>query len=417
MHKPVIWLINPYAVPPEYPASTRHYELAKELDKHGFSVVVWACCFIHVIKEYVDHRAKGCFSFYCEKLPFATWNWLWSTSYKKNDKYRIISMIVFSAHLLVKGLFCSPKPDVIIGSSPHMFGALSCMLLAKLRGSKFIFEVRDLWPDTLFDMKPHTSKITKKVFLRLESILYKYADAIVPLTPGIEQRLILDKHVNKEKVQLVPNGIAIDTFRETNLEEINEFKKLLNLEEKIVVTYAGAHGQANALDTIVTCAEMLKNEKKIIFLLAGDGQERPKLVNIVEEKMLQNIKLLGPLCKQRLGVLLEVSDICLLTLKDINVFKTALPNKIFDYMFFNKPIIAAVNGDVAEFITNNNLGYSVEPENPEALARKIKEIVMEGKFHQKGTRGKEFVLKRFTRESTAASLVKCINKLIYKVKE
>ncbi|GAB6179355.1 hypothetical protein JCM14036_06740 [Desulfotomaculum defluvii] len=291
------------------------------------------------------------------------------------------------------------------------------MLLAKLRGSKFIFEVRDLWPDTLFDMKPHTSKITKKVFLRLESILYKYADAIVPLTPGIEQRLILDKHVNKEKVQLVPNGIAIDTFRETNLEEINEFKKLLNLEEKIVVTYAGAHGQANALDTIVTCAEMLKNEKKIIFLLAGDGQERPKLVNIVEEKMLQNIKLLGPLCKQRLGVLLEVSDICLLTLKDINVFKTALPNKIFDYMFFNKPIIAAVNGDVAEFITNNNLGYSVEPENPEALARKIKEIVMEGKFHQKGTRGKEFVLKRFTRESTAASLVKCINKLIYKVKE
>ncbi|AQS60346.1 glycosyltransferase family 4 protein [Desulforamulus ferrireducens] len=413
MHKPVVWLINHYNVPPEYPASTRHYELAKELDAMGFSVVVWACSFVHVIKKYVVPEARKTFSLHIEQLPFAQWYWLWSSSYKLNNKYRIINMLLFSLHLFIRGLFVPKKPDIIIASSPHMFCPLAGLLLAKIRNTKYVLEVRDLWPDTLFDMKPGTGRITRAALLWMEKTLYRNSDVILGLTPGITRRLVEYKNVPAEKVSMIPNGIAQDTYPEVSQEEVETLKQSLGITNKFVIIYAGAHGPANALEQVIECAEIIKEYKDIVFLLVGDGQEREKLIFEVKRRKLENVLLIGPVHRKKLGTYIKSADLCLITLKDIPIFKTALPNKIFDYAYFNKPVLASVGGDLAQFITENKLGLSIEPENPKAMANKIILLYKEKSLLKKYCKdGYKLVINSFSRTKTARDLAQLLRKLI-----
>lgn len=366
--KGTVWFIHPYSVPPEYPASTRHYCLGTELAARGWKVCIWQSAFIHPLKRY----HKGC----SEKILFKEERerinlyWLWGPPYKFNNWRRSLNMLAWSL-LIIPVSFFQKKPDMIIGSSPHIFGALAGFIVSKIFRIPFIFEVRDLWPDTLYDMGAISSGPVAGLLYKLEQRLYQDSGKIIALTEGIRKKII-NKGVDSSKIAFIPNGIDLDSITCNKLlSQYKEVRKTLNIENKFVCVYTGAHGPANALDVLIDVASILKNERDIIFLLIGEGQEKPHLVCRVKQSGLNNVIFHDPVSHSEIGSFIKESDLCILTLKDIPVFDTALPNKLFDYMYENKPILCALRGETAILVEKEDLGIVVSPENPEEMAKAI----------------------------------------------
>jgi glycosyltransferase involved in cell wall biosynthesis len=366
--KGTVWFIHPYSVPPEYPASTRHYCLGIELAARGWKVCIWQSAFIHPLKRYYKDCSKSLL--FKEEREDINLYWLWGPPYKFNNWRRSLNMLVWSL-LIIPVSFFQKKPALIIGSSPHIFGALAGFIVSKIFKIPFIFEVRDLWPDTLYDMGALKPGLVSRLLYQLEKWLYQGSAKIITLTEGIREKII-NKGVGPSKVAFIPNGIHLDSINCDKIPaQYKEIRKYLNLEGKFVCIYTGAHGPANALDVLVDVASILKKEKDIVFLLVGEGQEKPHLVKRVKQSGLTNVIFHDPVSHSEIGAFIREADLCILTLKDVPVFDTALPNKLFDYMFENKPILCALRGETASLVEKEALGVVIPPGNPEEMARTV----------------------------------------------
>ena len=192
----------------------------------------------------------------------------------------------------------------------------------------------------------------------------------------------------------------------------------LGLTDKFLVMYAGAHGPANALDTIIRSAEMVSTLDAghstsgalfaaVVFVFVGDGPCKGELRRMVGEKDLKNVKMLPAVPKSSIPDLLSAADALVITLRSVDLFSYAVsPNKLFEYMASGKPILCAVNGEVAGLVTRAKAGIVVEPENPEALAQAILALVKDsGKCSACGVNGRTFVEENFSRSHIAEELV------------
>lgn len=365
-----VWFIHPYSVPPEYPASTRHYYLGIELAKRGWVVSIWQSAFVHPLKRY----HPGCEKKLIKKEQRVRLQlfWLWGPPYQTNNWRRSLNMFLWS-FLIIPVSLTQKKPRLIMGSSPHIFGALAGFVVSKIFRIPYVFEVRDLWPDTLSDMGALSSGPVSKLLYKLEKWLYKGSDKIIVLTEGIRKRII-NKGVAPSKIAFIPNGIHINTTgANSELPDKNKeaVRKKIGLEGKFVCIYTGAHGPANALNAIIDTAFLLKGELDIVFLLIGEGQEKFRLVEKAKQYGLNNVIFHEPVPRSEIGAYIQLSDLCLLTLRDVPVFNTALPNKLFDYMYENKPIICGLRGETASLVKKEELGVVVSPENPVEMAEAI----------------------------------------------
>ncbi|MZP29499.1 glycosyltransferase [Heliobacterium undosum] len=409
---PRVWMINPYAVTPEYPASGRHYEFAEELSRNGWHVTVWAMSFIHVIKQFHRPGCERVFSQHSEGADDCRWHWLWTPRYSQNGLSRLLNMLVFSIHFLVRGLFSTEKPDIVIGSSPHLPGAMASAMVARVRRARFVFEVRDLWPDTLVDMAPNTPRWLVNLLYRAEAWLYRQADSIIALTPGIAER-IKDKGPWADKLVMIPNGVSQSTFRVFGKVEVEELRGHLDVGESFVIMYSGAHGPANALDVVVEAARLVQAKGcPVRFVLVGEGQERAHLMAKAQQSGLTNILFTGPVERSELGKYLAVADAYLLTLRNIPTFATALPNKLFDYLYFGKPIVAAVPGYTANLIESESLGLAVPPDDPEALAKAIEGLWKERELFTSLPERANKVSNSYSRERAVKKLVEMLHSLL-----
>ncbi|OPX81452.1 MAG: 2-deoxystreptamine glucosyltransferase [Pelotomaculum sp. PtaB.Bin013] len=396
-----IWFIHPYSVPPEYPASTRHYYLGAELAKRGWKICIWQSAFIHPLKRY--HPGTSAKLLVKEQRDGLQLNWLWGPPYKTNNWRRSLNMFVWPFLILLLSFF-QKKPRLIVGSSPHIFGALAGLFVSKIFRIPFIFEVRDLWPDTLNDMGALRSGPVSKLLYRLEKWLYDGSGKIVALTEGIKQRIV-EKGVAPSKIAFIPNGIYLNVARRAELPgEYEEVRKNLSLENKFICVYTGAHGPANALDVIIDAALLLKDERDIVFLLVGEGQEKPRLMEKVKHSGLKNVIFHEPVPRSEIGAFIQASDLCILTLKDVPVFDTALPNKLFDYMYENKPILCALRGETVNLIKRNNLGVVVSPGNPGETAEVILQLKNNpGLLSSYGGKGRFIIEKEYCFEMLAGN--------------
>lgn len=391
--KPEVWMIHPYGITPEYPASTRTYEFARELANRGYNVTCWFSSFIHPLKQY----REGCRGrlMLLEKIDNFMIRWIWTSPYRSNDSRRSLNMVSFFLVMLFKGLL-TKSPDVIIGSSPHPFGALAGALLSRIKGSKFILEVRDLWPDSLVDMQGVPPGPVVRLLYIIERYLYKVSDHIIVLTEGIKTGL-LNKGISPDKISFLPNGVALHQDKRQPTVRIS--KKDLGLEGKFVCMYAGAVAPANALETVVLAAEKLSGYQDIAFVIIGEGQEKAGLEKLVLDRGLKNIRFLGAVPKKDINSYLEQADVFILTLKKARVFEGALPNKIFDYLYNNRPVICAVDGEVRKFVEDNGTGVFVPPEDSDAMACRILELFNDNTLVERlSQNGRRTVTGKFARE-------------------
>ncbi|QYY42542.1 glycosyltransferase family 4 protein [Aneurinibacillus thermoaerophilus] len=411
--KESIWIINQYSTTPEYPASSRHYELAKYLSKY-FRVLLWGCNFVHHNKKY---RFSPWVISKQEKVENFIFQWVGAIPYKDNGFSRMINMLLFAMTLFLVGVCKKERPTSIIGSSPTLFVAFAAMLLAKWKKAHFILEVRDLWPESLIEIGSKNNKnLVVKILAWMERVLYRNAEKIIVLTKGIEQRL-KEKGITRDKIFFLPNGIDLKTVSfSINESKKESLRKQMGIQEDdVVFMYAGAHGPANDLAQVILAAEQLRAEKHIKFVFIGEGVEKQKLINLSKKLELDShIIFLPAVSKSKINDYLSCADVFIICLKDIPLFEGALPNKLFDYLLHNKPIITTVKGEIKAFLEKFDIGLygNIKEDNEYQLSEVCKKIAS-NKMNRNGKsiNGVEIVEKYYNRERQAEQLANVIKEL------
>jgi UDP-N-acetylglucosamine:LPS N-acetylglucosamine transferase len=405
-----IWIINHYALTPKDAGGNRHFQFARQLIQRGHEVIIIASNYNHFSQRYIDSSIKIGEIDITYDVPFM---WIPTPSYSGNTIARFWNMFVFSLQLhrkkFIKKLF---KPDVIIGSTPHIFSAFSAYYLSRRYKVPFILEVRDIWPDSLVDLGRFTKNHPLiKGMKHIEKYLYKKADKIISLLPMVEKYLS-SFDINVNKVINIPN--AIDTH---HIPENILLKNTDTVNKKFTVMYAGAHGLANDLETILAAANILQKKElknNIQIYLVGAGPDKNRLQSIAEKEKLHMVKFIDAVPKREIYHVLEQADAYLMLLKYSPIFRWGIsPNKLFDYLMMAKPIIFGVESPFNP-IKEYNAGISIPSSHPESLASAIYDlsVLPKKELYEMGQRGREFVLKNHNVLHLTNLLEDCIKQAV-----
>ncbi len=340
---------------------TRHYDFAKVLTKRGHKVTVIASSFHY--SKYKEMRTYGDKEYLQESYNGVDLVWIKTPPYFGNGASRVKSMLSYTYRVMkyIPALRLE-KPDIIIGSSVHLFAVWAAYRLSKRCHTPFVMEVRDLWPQTLIDMG--ISKWHPFILLLgwLERYLYRKADTIITTLPYAHNYIA--NYVPREKITWISNGIDLSTIPYIPKEK----------RDTLTVTYTGSIGVANNMELLIEAAQKLRAHTNIIFRIIGDGAEKERLKNLVAHHSLSNISIEASVPKTEVAQILIQSDVLFLSLKDSPLYKYGISlNKLFDYMAAGRVIIFA--GDAQNNpIKDADAGFTIKPDDSGLLAKTILEI-------------------------------------------
>ena len=328
-----------------------------------------------------------------------------SESYNVNFLGRLWGYFSFVFSSIWGGLFKIKGPfDVILVTSPPLFVGITAWVLSIFRRTPFVFEVRDLWPESAIDTGVLTNKPIIRFAFWFEKFIYRKARLINVLTPAFRQNLIEKKGIPPEKIIFIPNA-ADFSLSENLLQTFNaeQFRREKNWADKFVVTYVGAHGVANHLIQIIETAELLRDEKRAHFVCIGTGMEKESLKKETERRGLTNIEWIDPVPKAEVFKYILASDAGMSVLKKVDTFKTVYSNKTFDYMACKKPIFMLIDGVSRELVEAAECGVYVEPENPEVFEKALRNFLSfpKNRIEDLGNAGYEFARSKFDRLALA----------------
>ena len=321
---------------------------------------------------------------------------------------RIFSFISFTITSLFVGLFMN-KPDIVIATSPQLFVGISGLFIAKLKKIPFVFEIRDIWPQSAVELKMIRSHLVIRLMEKLERFLYYKADRVVVVVKNFTEQLA-KKHVNKEKIVFVPNGIDKTRFEnKTNKEIIGRY---FDRKNKFVIGYFGTMGLAHGLDIVVKAAEHYR-KTNVFFVLVGDGAEKEKIKRHAAARKIENLLVLEKIPAGEIPYAINEIDAGLIHLKKLPIFTEALPSKMFEYMAMGKPLLAGVSGSAKELLETNNAGVVFQPENLQEFINAIEKLRNSNEFCRKmGENGKKMVESEFDREILSQKYAKMMSVLI-----
>ena len=391
-------LIHQAFVSPKEAGGTRHFEFAQRWLRRGDRFTIVASTLSYLSGENVgttgglvgreSHDGLDVIRTYT--MPTLHKSFVW----------RVGSFLSFTASSIV-GALRAQDVDVVMGTSPPIFQAASAWAVAKLMNKPFLLEVRDLWPDFAVDMGVLTNPALIDAAQKLEAFLYSEADHIIVNSPAYQRILVDDKGVPSTKVSLIPNGVDPDMFDPQH--DGSAFRKELGVDDDtFVVTYAGALGMANDIPTILRAADRLRDDKKVLFALVGDGKERVNLEAQTQRMQLDNVVFTGSKKKDEMKTVLAGSDACVACLQDIPLFKTTYPNKVFDYMAAARPTLLGIDGVIREVVDNADGGVAFPPGDDEGLADAVLALRASPKRAKTmGERARAYVEQHFNRHHQA----------------
>jgi len=385
------------------PGGTRHYELGKRLVEQGqaFTVVASDVSYqtgkrlVPRIQLVTESNEDG-----IRILRAYTYSAL-----HKSYLSRVISFLTFMATSVLVGIRAG-RPDVVMGTTPPIFQAVSAWLLAVLHRRPFLLEVRDLWPEFAIDIGLLKNRALIRIARWLEGFLYERADCLLVNSPAYRDYMI-EKGITPTKIRLIPNGVDPDMFHIAACGK--PIRDRYHLGEKFVATYAGAIGMANDIDVILKAAEILIPRNDIQILIVGDGKERSRLEAEANRLGLRNVTFTGPYPKSQMADVLAASDACIAILRNIKMFTTTYPNKVFDYMAAGRPTVLAIDGVIREVIERANGGIFVRPGDPQGLADALKQLADNRRSAKTmGQNAREYVVKHFNRAEHARHFAELI---------
>lgn len=280
------------------------------------------------------------------------------------------------------------RPDVIIGTSPQIFVAVAAWWLARRKRARFVFEVRDIWPEEIQAVGALNNRFALRVLEALEVFLYRRADRIVAVAQGTVDTLVA-RGVPREKLVLVPNGVDLGGWAASDRQGA---RARLGVDGEFVVSYIGTHGMAHRLETILDAAEQLSNLPHLRILMVGDGAERRRLEIRAHARALKNVEFVGEVSRDRVRDYYSASDVCLVPLRRAGLFTRNIPSKVYEIMASGRPMIIGTEGESRALIDDAGCGVAVEPENAKAVAEAI--LALHGRPEwaaQLGASGRRYV--------------------------
>lgn len=283
---------------------------------------------------------------------------------------RVIDYVSFMLSAFIASLFVR-RVDVVIGTSPQFFTACAAHMVGWVKRRPWIFELRDIWPESIRAVSAMRHGRLLDMLERLELYLYRKAAAVVSVTNAFKSNLIA-RGIDGAKIHVVTNGVDISRFRP--MPKDGELVERLGLGDRFVAGYIGTHGLAHHLDTIIETAALLDKAphgEHIRILMLGDGADRARLKSLAEAQELSNILFLESVSKDQVVRYWSLLDASIVHLKRDDLFKTVIPSKIFECMGMGIPILHGVEGESAGIVRDEGVGISFQPENAANLAEKL----------------------------------------------
>lgn len=400
------WWINHYACPSDEPGGTRHHALASHLNAEGIDTTLIASSFHYTrLTERLDDGE----SIRIENRDGVRYAWLRTRPYTSNPLAKLGNMHSFASHLRRAADSLSlDRPDVIIGSSPHLYAADAARRLANRWGIPFCCEVRDIWPGSLIDIAGASPWNPVVMHMgRIERRVYRAAERIFTLLPGSESHI--HRHGGRDgAVVWIPNGVDPSLLPKPAPPTPGG---------PFTVVYAGAHGVANGLDSVLDAAAILQRDhgpEDIRFLLIGDGPRKPGLVQRAASESLRLVEFRDPVPKSQIHEVLRDADACLMPLKRGNVFRHGIsPNKMFDYLGVARPVIFSVDTPVNP-VEEAGAGLTIPPEDPMALAEAVLNIASSSVEERTamGERGRAYVLEHHDLSKLAGKVAQALREVV-----
>jgi glycosyltransferase involved in cell wall biosynthesis len=369
-----VWIVNQYADAPDHPAGTRHFDLARRLVAQGHGVLIFATGFSHITRR--EERLAALRPYRVESFDGVRFVWVRTLPYQGNTWRRYVNMLTFFVmFLVVQTRF--PAPTYVIGSTVHPFAALAAWIAARLRGGRFAFEIRDLWPQTLVDLGAmRDGSVAERSLRTIEALLVRRACVVIALLPGIAEYL-RGRGLPADAVVYIPNGVDLETFDADpgdlsrapgSVRDALGSIARLRAEGRFVLGYVGSFGRVNRLDIVVHAGRLAEEESpgSVGVIVVGDGPERGGLERLAAGA--GNVVIAGAIPKRWVPTVLAALDGTVVHVTWTPVYRYGISfNKLFEYLAASRPVVFACES-AYDPVAEAGAGISIPPDDAGALS-------------------------------------------------
>jgi glycosyltransferase involved in cell wall biosynthesis len=405
-----ILVIHQYYLAAGQPGGSRFNEFARLWQDAGHQVTVIAGSLDYATGTVPLHLRGGRLQRRVEE-GVTVWRCAVPETYNRSHLGRMWAFFGFTMISIVAAMRVA-RPDVIIATSPPLTTAVTGWLAALWHRAPWVFEIRDLWPESAVTtgVLPARGLLTR-VLYGIERFACGRADRVNVLTPAFADDLKRRGLVQDGRLTFVPNGADADAF--VPAPRNNEVRRAFGWGDRFVALYAGAHGRANALDQLLDAAEQLRDRADILIVSVGDGPERARLEGAARARHLANIQFIGAVAKERMPAVVAAADAGLAVLQNNPTFRTVYPNKVFDYMACERPTVIAIDGAARRLVCDEaRAGLFAEPEDGHAIAGAIRTLAdAPERARELGENGRAWVLANAARPALARRYLDILNGL------
>lgn len=325
---------------------------------------------------------------------------------------RSLNYASYSVSASTVGPFITDRPDLVVATSPQFLTAVAGYWLARLKRVPFVLEVRDLWPASIVDVGAmRAGSAPVRVLEAAERFLYRHADHIVVVTDSFVDA-IAAHGIPREKISVVKNGVDLEMFRPGPPDDA--VRARLGLRGKFVAAYIGTHGMAHGLGTVLDAAARLRDDDRVRFVLIGDGAEKAALQRRAAAEGLTNVRFLDQLPHEAIPDHVRAADVTLVLLRDLPLFRTVIPSKIFEFMGTARPIVIGVDGEARRLVEDAGAGVFVPPEDAAALAATVRRLAGDpATCARLGASGRAFVERHFSRQAQARRYLDILDRVAH----
>jgi glycosyltransferase involved in cell wall biosynthesis len=393
-----IAFICQYFVPEIGAPSARVSELCREWARQGHDVTVVTGVPNHPT-GIVPPEYRGAI-FRRERLDGVTVfrNWLYATPNEGFVK-RTLSHLSFMLSSMVLTTPRLKGYDVVVVSSPAFFAVISAWFVSRVRRIPYVFEVRDLWPGIFIELGVLQNRTMIRILEALEMFLYRRAARVVVVTHAFRD-ILVRRGLDAAHVVTITNGVDCDAFRPGPRD--NQIRRDYDLAGRFVVLYIGAHGISQALSAVLTSARQLDDDPQVVFVFVGEGAEKRMLMEKAARSGLTNVRFVAGQPKELMAAWYAAADAVLVPLRNIPLFETFIPSKMFEIMACARPIVGSVRGEARAILERSGAAILVDPEDAAGIANAIRALRGDPSLGQRlGESGRRFVEAHYDRQILA----------------
>lgn len=404
-----VLLVSQFYHPEAVAAAHRTESFARYLKAQGHDVAVIAEKPNHpdgVIWE--DYRGGLFARRDVDGVP-VVYTWV-AVSPEKRFLTRILFYLSFMSMAVLAAFRLRGRFDVVVATSPPLFVGISGWLISRIKRAKYVFDVRDQWPDLAVAMQELTRPAVIRWARRMERFIYRKAHGLTATTRGFCAHI--RGIVGPDKpLALVPNGTVVGMFEHDR--DRQEIRERLDVAGRFTAVYAGNVGICQGLGHLLDAAEILRDDPDVLLLVVGGGPVRAELTAEAERRELGNIRFVPPVDRPTAAAYQAAADVLLVPLADHEIYRSFIPSKLFDAMAAARPILLAVDGEAREILEAAGAGRYYRPENGAALAEGIRWMrERSGELEAMGLRGRNYVAAQYGRERQAQRMATFLTELV-----